>query len=204
MELLSEHQVAEVEKRVTSVLSVRSLADDLLDHFCCYIEAQMQGGKSFEEAFAQAYASISPNGTEEIENERLFLLTFNQRKNMKKLFYSLGFVAVFCISTGMLLRHLHLQDYSGGFMLVGNLTLLLGVLPLIAYVGIQTANALSSFEKVRIVTGVISGALICTGMSFKVLHYPGANMLFVVGMLLFNAVFLPMFFYQLYKRSLSA
>lgn len=47
-------------------------------------------------------------------------------------------------------------------------------------------------------------ALFCTftGLLFKMMHWPGAGVSLVVGVLLLNVGFLPMFFYDRYKRSI--
>lgn len=51
------------------------------------------------------------------------------------------------------------------------------------------------------ILGFIAIFLLITGSLFKVMHWPGAGMSLVVGALLLNVGFLPLFFYYRYKKS---
>jgi hypothetical protein len=50
--------------------------------------------------------------------------------------------------------------------------------------------------------GFLAFFSIFTGILFKIMHWPGASVSLVLGVLLLNVGFLPMFFYDRYKRSL--
>ena len=41
--------------------------------------------------------------------------------------------------------------------------------------------------------------ILSTGFMFKMMHWPGANILMMSGFLLLNFVSMPMYFYQKYK-----
>jgi hypothetical protein len=56
----------------------------------------------------------------------------------------------------------------------------------------------------RMLVGFAAVLLISVGSIFKSLLYPGSNMLVLSGMVLLNLVFLPMFFYHLYKQALQS
>jgi hypothetical protein len=51
------------------------------------------------------------------------------------------------------------------------------------------------------ISGLVSAISILTGSIFKILHWPGANILFVIGMFLMAALFLPLFFALRYKQA---
>jgi hypothetical protein len=53
------------------------------------------------------------------------------------------------------------------------------------------------------VFGFLAFFFIMTGLLFKLMHWPGANVSLVLGVMLLNVGFLPMFFYDRYKRSLA-
>jgi hypothetical protein len=72
---------AEIDK---SAISLQSLKDDLLDHFCCFVEHEMRRGLTFEEAFAKALREVCPNGLDEIQRETIFLLTTPKIMVLKK------------------------------------------------------------------------------------------------------------------------
>jgi hypothetical protein len=51
------------------------------------------------------------------------------------------------------------------------------------------------------ISGLVSAISILTGSIFKIMHWPGANMLFVIGMFLMDVLFLPLFFALRYKQA---
>lgn len=51
------------------------------------------------------------------------------------------------------------------------------------------------------ISGLVSAISILTGSIFKILHWPGANILFVIGMFLMAVLFLPLFFALRYKQA---
>lgn len=53
------------------------------------------------------------------------------------------------------------------------------------------------------ILGFISIFAITTGITFKMMHWPGANISMVGGVFLFNVGYLPLYFYDRYKRSLE-
>jgi hypothetical protein len=203
MYLLSEEQVENVLERITkSGLSNRKLTDDLLDHFCCFMEEQIDIGKDFEAAFTEAYKAITPNGAQEIQEELFFLLTFKKQTNMKRIMYGSGFLAAFGISTGLMFKIMH---WPGA-----QVTLLAGFIALIVSVVVLLINALRHIDKhssaynARLIIGVAAGFFIASGSIFKIFWMPGANIQMVLGMGIFSFIFLPMFFYQLYKKAIAA
>jgi hypothetical protein len=51
------------------------------------------------------------------------------------------------------------------------------------------------------ISGLVSAISILTGSIFKILHWPGANILFVIGMFLMAVLFLPLFFALRYRQA---
>jgi hypothetical protein len=51
------------------------------------------------------------------------------------------------------------------------------------------------------ISGLVSAISILTGSIFKIMHWPGANILFVIGMFLMAVLFLPLFFALRYKQA---
>lgn len=58
-------------------------------------------------------------------------------------------------------------------------------------------------KKVMYVTGFIATFLTTTGLLFKLQHWQGASIILILGIMLINLGFLPMYFYDKYKRSVS-
>jgi hypothetical protein len=51
--------------------------------------------------------------------------------------------------------------------------------------------------------GYFSAILVTTGILFKVMHWPPASILLVLGIALLNFGYLPMYFYSKYKQSVA-
>lgn len=199
---LSEEETCIVLARIEQAgLHTPGLASELLDHICCVMEAAMAEGAGFEEAYRQAYQTVSPNGYEEIEEEIIFLLTFHKQLNMKRILFIGGFTTTFLLSFGFLFKLMH-WPMAGNILLIGLCTLLCTILYLAVY-SFRMSYPLPLPHRIRIFTGLVCGFFIATGSILKALHYPGASLMIVLGMVLLNLVFLPLFFYQLYKKSIA-
>ncbi|MGV3586333.1 MAG: hypothetical protein ACO1OF_04970 [Adhaeribacter sp.] len=60
---LSDEEIAFVSAEIDkSNISMQELKDDLLDHFCCFIEHERKKGLSFAEAYNKAKAQVCPDG----------------------------------------------------------------------------------------------------------------------------------------------
>lgn len=49
--------------------------------------------------------------------------------------------------------------------------------------------------------GFLASFLLSTGFMFKIMHWPGASIMMVLGFILLNIGFLPMYFYDKYKSA---
>ncbi|MBK6266916.1 hypothetical protein JKA74_17870 [Marivirga sp. S37H4] len=202
MVLLDEQQVEKVRALINQQLPLEeALAEDMLDHFCCSIETNMATGFDFNESIQKAFKAIAPAGLNEIEEERNLLFKIKPQILMKRIFYIGTFITTFSLSFSLLARHWHWQAGDTVMMLMGFLSLLILIIPTVGIMSYRNRKILNKADFFRILTGFMAGIGISTGMIFKVLHYPMANMLFSYGMLILIFVFLPLFFIQMYKRS---
>jgi hypothetical protein len=200
MELLSEEKVEWVRSKLfSSPLPNQSLEDELLDHFCCFIEEKISIGLTFEKSFEDALKAIAPNGITEIHDEVVALSQFDYQTNMKRILFISGFIFTSTLTLSILMRHLQYDNKI--FNLMSFFTLILFVVPSIAIMAYRNRKMLDTMDKVRMVFGNLSGFMIGTGMIFKTFHMPGANVTISSGIILFVFIFLPIFFYQLYTRA---
>ena len=58
-----------------------------------------------------------------------------------------------------------------------------------------------TMKKTMYLLGYLALILSTTGLLFKVQHWPGAAVMLVLGVLILNFGFLPMFFYERYKQA---
>jgi len=199
---LSEDEIVLVDARLQlEQLGNQSLERELLDHICCVMESLMHQPADFESAYRQACLMVYPNGPREIEEETFFLLTFNKQTNMKRILFSAGFLSTFLISFGFMFKFFHWP--GANIVFISGLAILFITLGVLLVYSSKTLRTQPQATRIRVLTGLVSGALIAAGSIFKILWYPGANMMIFTGMLMLNLVFLPMFFYQLYKKSMA-
>ncbi|WP_338765067.1 hypothetical protein WAF17_00885 [Bernardetia sp. ABR2-2B] len=201
MVTLNENQVELIcEHLFRNPLQDTDLQDSLLDHFCCFVESKMSEGFSFEESIKEASVSIAPNGVGEIEEELFFIIHFKTQITMKRILYFSSFLVAFSLSFSFLFKALH-WPYANILLQLGNIILLFFALPSLVILAFKNKNSLETMDKIRLSIGILAGGLISTGMIFKGLHFPYASILFVVGCAVFSCLFLPIFFYQLYQKS---
>ena len=200
---LTEHQVQVIEDFVDSQgIRIRTLRDDVVDHLCCVLESEMDKGSSFEELLDQATADLAPNGLGDIQYKTLFLLNARRIIFMKKVMYSIGFLGSLSLTTGLTLNLLQVP-FGTDLLTVGFLTLLLVFIPLLAIDRYKIALSKALSVRLKIILGAIAAAL--TGLSglFKLLHLQGAEILLILGALVFALGFLPFFYFTMYKKSVS-
>ncbi|MGZ3776062.1 MAG: hypothetical protein ACXVI9_00300 [Mucilaginibacter sp.] len=200
MELLNDKKVTLISARIRQGGVIeKDLQNGLLDHYCCFIEQRMSAGQSFESAYRDAFHTITPNGMREIQEELDFILNFKQTTIMKIMIYSVGFLAAFCISTAAMLKTVH---WSGARELMfGGFILLIITISLLLSNSLRHFKTYSAIYVTRVGACFVSLLLISVGGIFKLLHYPTADMQLLAGTAFFNMVFLPLFFYGLYRQS---
>lgn len=201
--MLTEEEIAYLQNRIDqSAISNQALKDDLLDHFCCFIEQEMREGSSFEEANQKAWQQICPNGLDEIQRETIFLLNSNKILIMKKVMYSIGLLSSISISLGWLFKVLGWLG-GGDLFTYGFLAFVLLFLPMLAIDRYKLVVNKALSEKLRVTLGFTSAIITGLAVLFKIMHLQGANMLLIAGALLFSFGFLPFLFFRMYRKSLS-
>ncbi len=60
-----------------------------------------------------------------------------------------------------------------------------------------------SGKKLLYIMGFIAMFITSTGLLFKVMHWPGAGIALLLGAFILNLGFLPLYFYDRYKQSIS-
>lgn len=136
---LSKAQIEWIKQDVTARgISFEELAESLVDHICCSIEASSEN--NFENAYRKAISGFGDDSLEDIQHQTIFLLTLKRETIMKKTMFVLGYIAA----------------------------------------------ALTTF-----------------GLLFKVMHWPGANIMLILGVAMLNFGFLPLYFSDRYKKALN-
>jgi uncharacterized membrane protein len=195
---LSEDQIALIKREVIKQdIHLKHLATDLLDHLCCEIEEQIWQGKKFSEAYNNVMKIIGNEGLKQIQLDTLYL-TDKKYRTMKNTVKIAGVVSMAMITTGSLFK---IQHWPGANILFIVGFLILG--------GVYFPSSIMSFKKestkpepyLTYSSALIGGLAVIFATMLKVMHWPGANLLFLSGYILLGMVFIPLMLKELLKNA---
>lgn len=198
---LSDSQVdflaEEIQKRG---IAQPGLADGLLDHFCCSVEAKMAEGQGFHEAYHQAYMEICPDGLREIEWATRIVTLQHQYSTMKKIVFAIGFLGAFFFANGSFFKSMHWPTANMQILIGGSL-FALAFLPLYFLLKYKADAQLDRAKHpATYVLNLVLVMLLAAIIPYKILHWPYAEYMMVAGQLLLAFVFLPKVFLSWYRR----
>lgn len=183
-----------------SNIESREMKDDLIDHFCCAIEEEMRKGLSFEKSYDKAYQNICPDGFDEIQRETVFLLTFKKIKAMKRIMYLTGYLSVIGVTASVFMKSLHVAGGQIALLLTAAIMIFF-FLPVL-FVNLYKREITKSIsEKLKYMSGLIGVVLLVIFAVFKISHWPGATMIFLLSVVIINFAFFPFLFLKMYKKS---
>jgi hypothetical protein len=91
---------------------------------------------------------------------------------------------------------------ASAILVTGNLSLTVCLLAILF--GLLTSKTTSPrLTYSRNLFGIVGGMLVASGIFFKIMHWQGGSILLVLGMFLITFIFLPIFFWQLYRSELK-
>jgi hypothetical protein len=201
MRELTETEVEYVAQRISASISNQRLAMELIDHCCTRMEELISQDVSFDDSLNCALGELSPDGLHIIQKEWNYQHNLKQSP-MKITLYLSGFFAAFFVLLGMLFKLLHWPGATM-FLTLGDAMLIIAMLGVLSST-IRFRQSFSALTKTRIFGGAIGGLFVGVGSFFKFMWWPGANMLILLGVLTLLMVFLPLFFFELYKREMRA
>lgn len=143
----------------------------------------------FEAAMEAAIGELAPEGLYEIQNQTNQLLYSTKFIPMKKLTYAIGLISSMMMGTGWIMNMLHMPGAGslanvgiGTFGLIGFVVFFI---PMFVISKFKGSPPMPQYEKIKIILGMLSGIITSTGLLFKILHMPGANLLLLTGTILF-------------------
>ncbi len=200
---LTDEQEEMVREFVEShELKLKTLSDDIIDHLCCVLESELGKGKQFDEVLHNAMEELAPNGIVDHQRKTFYLLNSKRIIGMKRLTYITGFIGSASLAAGVAFKLLHLPGATPLFM-IGYLVFLLIFVPLLAFDRFKVSIARNLSDKWKIILGVIASVLLGFAGLFKIMHYQGADVLLMLGFLVFVVGFLPFLFFTMYRKSVS-
>jgi hypothetical protein len=118
---------------------------------------------------------------------------------MLTLTFILGYFSTVLIFTGIMLRILNFELGTPVSFLGFFLFIFVFVPMILSYFWDRVR--LTLVDKIRWFLALASGLSFIVGFGFKMLHYPGANIFQILGILLFTFGVLPFFFYDWAQRT---
>jgi hypothetical protein len=198
--MLNDLEFNHIESLLLQATQKGRLQNELLDHTCSSVEYLMEQGLSFENALEKALQDLAPNGLSKIESETIIYLTLTQTYTMKKFMYLCGFFAASGIITGFFFRVMKWPG-SSAIMFLAYVCLFIAMMLSLLNIS-KNKHLIPKGQLIRSIIGVSSGVFVSVGSMFKFLHYPGANMITLIGMFLLVAFVIPNYFWQLYKSDI--
>jgi hypothetical protein len=164
------------------------LLDDLVDHVCCDVEAEMDEGLSFKQAYNKVRSKVGINRFKKIQEETLILID-KKYKSMKTFMKIFGVLSPSLMAVAALFK---IQHWPGGsiMMVLGFFFLCFFFLPSAIYV-LNAENRTDKKHLFMKLSGLISSVIFLLGILFKVMHWPGAGIALSVGLLMLGIIFLP-------------
>lgn len=180
--------LTDIEKRgITS----EDIKYNLLDHVCCIVENEMPVGTSFMEFYANTIARFYRKELREIEEEARNLITYKNFYAMKRTLKISGLTAGLLTIIGAVFKSLHLP--GAGIMVVSGLVLFcLIFLPL--SIALKYRDDKNKKNQIVMTIGMLAVLVASLGVLFKIMHWPGANMLVKGGLLVVVLGFIPAYF----------
>jgi hypothetical protein len=153
------------------------LSDDLIDHFCCEVENEMNSGMSFRDAYLAVRQKIGPRRLIEIQEETLYATDTKYRK-MKNTMKISAVAGTILFGFASLFKIMH-WPLAGVLMTLGALTLALVFLPSALVVLWKESH--SHRRLFLLISAFFAAFFFIAGILFKVQHWPGAGIMITLA-----------------------
>ncbi|MES2764082.1 MAG: hypothetical protein V4677_17835, partial [Bacteroidota bacterium] len=174
-------------------VEMESLQQNLLDHICCIIEQDLEANGDFESFYKKTIKTFYKDALWEIEEETLLLLTFKNYYTMKKIMITSGTFSAIVMSIGIFFKFMHWPGASACIIL-GIVVSSLVFLPLLFTLKAKEKQNIK--DKLILGVATVSGILISLSVLFKVMHWPGANMMGLSFVVLMLVLYIPLYFFS--------
>ncbi len=196
---LTEKEIGRLNREIQKQgLTYTELQQELLDHLCCDVEAEMEEGLEFIKALEKVRKGMGKDRIQQIQEETLLLI--NQKyRIMKKFMYILGMIAPAMLITGTIFK---IQHWPGAGVLLVLSLFILGAIYLPVFVMVKIRDTRKEGKKVNMpmyIFGLIAGIIFIAGAMFKIQHWPGAGIMIILSGLVTVLIFIPILVVQALK-----
>ncbi|CAN5261151.1 hypothetical protein BH09BAC5_BH09BAC5_14380 [soil metagenome] len=193
MFVLSEQQVSFILNDIRrNGIELEELQLNLLDHICCIIENEMPPDRNFEEFYRSIIPRFFKKELREIQEETELLLTFKNYYAMKKVMIISGGFSAIAIVAGSFFKIMHWPGASALFVLAVA-TMCFLFLPLVFLLKAKEIKV--KRDKIILSIATLFGIIFSFGVLFKVMHWPGASIMWLTSLAILFFLFLPIYFF---------
>lgn len=195
MSKLTDEQRAHIRNFLRNQgLTFEPLAEELLDHIASDIEERIDNGLTFENALLETQNEIPEHHLHTLQLETME--TINKRFTISR---SFSIISLGLLFTGTIFKVMHLAGASQ-ILLLSFVAMAGGLLSSTVW-GIY--NHKEKRGAGRILSVVVGTILLMIGYGFKVLHWPGADQLIIIGSLISLGSLLYNTFYAYRSRGIE-
>lgn len=192
MYCLTEQQIDRILNDIRARgVKTESLQLNLLDHICCIVERDLEPDGDFESFYQQTLKTFYKHELREIEEEAELLLTYKNYYTMKKAMIISGALSALLLTVGIFFKFMHWPGASIN-LVCGISMFSLVFLPLVFLLKVRENNVLR--DRIIYALGTVAGMLFSMAILFKIMYWPGANIMGVSVVILMGCVFLPVYF----------
>ena len=116
---------------------------------------------------------------------------------MKKSLYLIGLISTIFTFLGSFFKIMHLQGASV-MIIMGAFSFAFIFIPLLIFIKFKEDSFL--FDKFIYSIGIALGTVLMVGFIFKLMHWPWATVLMLSSILIFNFVYIPLYFISRFNR----
>tara|TARA_B110000858_G_scaffold69330_1_gene80558 strand:- start:704 stop:1141 length:438 start_codon:yes stop_codon:yes gene_type:complete len=116
---------------------------------------------------------------------------------MKKILYLIGLLSTAFTFLGSIFKIMHWPGASV-MIIIGAFSFAFIFIPLLIF--IKFKEVIFLFDKFIYSIGVVLGTILMVGFIFKLMHWPWATVLMLSSIVIFNFVYIPVYFLSRFKR----
>jgi integral membrane sensor domain MASE1 len=170
-----------------AAITLSHLADDLVDHICCEVESLVAQGNSFEQAYEVVKKQSGIEVLQKIQDNTKFLIDKNYRL-MKTTMKITGNISLAMLGIGTIFKIMHWAGASV-LLVIGFFVLCAIFFPIAVHTNYKKSDKKQNlFLHIAILIG---GIFFMSGVLFKIMHWPGAALLLLIGYLVLLCLYLP-------------
>jgi hypothetical protein len=170
---------------------MEELRFSLLDHICCLLEEELSEPYDFREEYEKVLPRFFKRELHEIQQETELLIQFKNYYAMKRTMLISAAVTAFTFIVGALFKFMFWPGASF-LILVSIVNLCFVFLPILFLFKTKETNSVR--EKIILGVATLFGIAISLATLFKIMHWPGANVMWLSSLGFLFFVFLPLFF----------